>query len=248
MNLLNQIVSNQRLARWDIRAIDVALFICLVLAFAYVSSGTLNQAYVSFSGAELDSESLWFLIVSGFGLQLGCILAWAAFQVFVPNENRNLPDSFGRSAIWGCVGFAATYLAILPIMLVWGSGLDALDFEYELQLPVQLVQNGGSPLEMFLMSLLVVVGAPIGEELVYRGFFYRFLHRRISDVYAIGLTSALFALMHFNLYSFLPLFALGIGLCLVYRITGNLISSIVMHACFNGMNLAFMMFSSPVEL
>ena len=247
MNLLNQIVSSQRLARWEIRAIDVGLFVCFFLAFAYVASGLLKLLYTSLSGSELEMESLWFLIVSGFGTQLGCVMAWIAFRVFAPFENRNLPDSFGRSFLWGILGFVIAYLAIIPISLVWQAGLEALNIEYELQLPVQLVKEGGAPLEMTLTALLIVVGVPIGEELLYRGFLYRYLHRRLPDIWAISLSSAFFALMHFNLYSFVPLFILGIALSVVYRATGNIVSCIAMHAGFNGINLLLMLTASPVQ-
>lgn len=248
MTLLNQIASSKRLSKWEVRPIDMALFVCLVLGFAYIASGLLAQAYAYFAGKALEGESLPFLIVSGFGLQIGCLLAWAMFRLIVPFENRNIPMSSAASALWGAGGFVSAYLAIVPLMLIWRAVLEVFNFEYDFQLPVLLVQEGGSPWEIALMSVLVVVGAPIGEELVYRGALYRYLHRRLSPSYSIALASALFALMHFNLYSFVPLFVLSVGLCLVYRITGNLVSSIVMHGCFNAMNLILMLTVGPSEL
>ena len=247
MEFINQIRNSQRLDKWEIRPIEVALFLCLILAFAYAATGLLAGAYAYFSGRETDIESLPFLIVSGFGFQFGCVIAWIAFRVIVPYENRIQADPFSRSLLVGIIGFVIVYLAIIPTMLIWKSALEALNFEYEVQLPVQLVQNGGTFLEMTFMSLLVVVAAPISEELVYRGFIFRYLNNRLPSAFAISITAALFALMHQNLYSFAPLFVLGAALCVVYRMTGNIVSSIAMHACFNLLNLVLMTYFGPLE-
>ncbi len=247
MEFINQIRNSQRLDKWEIRPIEVALFLCLILAFAYAATGLLAGAYAYFSGRETDIESLPFLIVSGFGFQFGCVIAWIAFRVIVPYENRIRADPFSRSLLVGIIGFVIVYLAIIPTMLIWKSALEALNFEYEVQLPVQLVQNGGTFLEMTFMSLLVVVAAPISEELVYRGFIFRYLNNRLPSAFAISITAALFALMHQNLYSFAPLFVLGAALCVVYRMTGNIVSSIAMHACFNLLNLVLMTYFGPLE-
>lgn len=248
MDLINNIRNSQRLAKWEVRPIDIALFVCLVLTFAYAITGLLSAAYASYSGEELSMDSLPFLLVSGFGLQLGCIVAWIAHRIIAPTENENQAESFSRSLKIGFVGFVVVYLAIIPAMMIWSKALDALNFEYELQLPVQLVQNGGSASEMALMSLLIVFAAPIGEELVYRGFLFRYLNNRIPLGFAIAITAALFALMHQNLYSFAPLFMLGAALCIVYRLSGNLVSSITMHACFNLLNLVLMVYVGPTEV
>ena len=247
MEIFKNIRNSQRFAKWDIRPIDVALFICLVLTFGYALTGLLARACEILSGEELPMNSLSFLIVSGFGLQLGCLAAWLAFSVISPTENENQPDSFWRAVKIGVLGFIAAYLAIIPTMMVWRIVLDTLNFEYELQLPVQLVQNGGSNIEMALMTLLVVVVAPISEELVYRGFLFRYLNNRAPLGLAIIITAILFAAIHQNLYSFAPLAILGAALCVVYRLSGNIVSSITMHACFNLLNLVLMVYFTPIE-
>lgn len=247
MEIIKNIRNSQRLAKWEIRPVDVALFICLALTFAYALTGLLAQTHAYFSGEELATDSLSFLIVSGFGLQLGCLAAWGGIHIISPTENSNQPKSFWRAVKIGFFGFIAVYLLIIPTMMIWRIVLDALNFEYELQLPVQLVQNGGTNMEMVLMALLVVVAAPIGEELVYRGFLFRYLNNRVSLGLAIAITAVLFAAIHQNLYSFAPLAILGAALCIVYRLSGNIVSSITMHACFNLLNFILMIYFSPIE-
>ena len=248
MELLEEIRSGNRLAKWNINPIDFGLFICFVFMGSFLLSGLFVSGYAYLIGGEPELESLPIVIASGFGLQLSSVLAWLLFKFFVTYESEDRPDSFKKSVKIGVVGFICIYLALIPSMLVWKALLDALQFEYEYQLPVLLVQGGGSPLEMSLMALLIVVVAPICEEIVYRGFLFRYLNRRVSLGVAIAISSGIFALMHLNLYSFLPLFILGGGLCLAYRLSGSIVSSITIHVLFNLVNLLMIFFVEPIQL
>lgn len=248
MELLEKIRDSERLAKWNISPVDFGLFVCFLLMGSYLLSGLFVSAYAYFSGVEQNFDSLPFVIASSLGFQLSSILAWALFRFFIRYESANRPEGFSRSVTIGTVGFICVYLLLIPSVYVWKSTLDALNFEYEYQLPVLLVQNGGSALEMGMMAFLIVLVAPICEEIVYRGFLFRYLNKRVSMGLAISLSAGVFALMHMNLYSFLPLFILGVALCLVYKLSGNIVSSITIHALFNLVNLVTIFFMEPIQL
>jgi len=248
MELIDKIRNSERLAKWNISPFDFGLFVCFVLLGSFLFSGVFVSAYEYISGAERDFESLPFVIASGFGLQFSSLLAWLMFRFLVSYESENHPEGFKKSVTIGVVGFICVYLALIPTMFVWKTVLDALNFQYEYQLPVLLVQNGGSAIEMGLMALLIVVAAPICEEIVYRGFLFRYLNKRVSLGLAIAISSSVFALMHMNLYSFLPLFLLGSALCLVYKLSGSIVSSITIHMLFNLVNLLMIYFVEPIQL
>ena len=248
MELLQKIRSSNRLAKWDIKPFDAWLFVCFVFLGSFLLSGLFVSAYSFLSGAEQDFESLPYVLASGFGLQFSSILAWYLFKQFAAYEIRDQPVSWLEATKIGAIGFVCVYLALMPTMLIWRAILDATGVAYEFQLPVLLVQNGGTPQEMFLMVCLIVIVAPICEELVYRGFLFRYLNRRLPKAFSIAIASVIFALMHFNLYSFMPLFILSIALCIVYRVSGNLISSITVHALFNLVNVVMIFLIDPIEL
>jgi uncharacterized protein len=86
---------------------------------------------------------------------------------------------------------------------------------------------------VLLLVVLVVVGAPVVEELVYRGLIQRSLAARISEPLALVGASAWFAVIHFQLLEMPGLFVAGLvfGACLL--ITGRLATAIVAHAAFN---------------
>jgi membrane protease YdiL (CAAX protease family) len=83
-----------------------------------------------------------------------------------------------------------------------------------------------------------VIVAPIAEEFLFRGYLYGIVRRYLGPIAAILITSVLFALIHFNLLSFVPLLILAIAFALAYEATGNLFVPMVMHAIFNALNLA----------
>lgn len=95
---------------------------------------------------------------------------------------------------------------------------------------------------LFLMAAVaaLVIGAPLVEELFFRGALFPTLHRLAGRVPAIVLTGVLFGAIHFNAMAFLPLSALGAYLCIAYERTGNLRVCIATHALFNLYSLVLM--------
>lgn len=98
-----------------------------------------------------------------------------------------------------------------------------------------------SPLTAVIMIVLV---APVGEEVIFRGFLYRTLKKssgRLPAMLAVGL---FFGAVHMSLMH-LPLLAvLGTLLCVAYEYGKSLLLPIALHMLFNGMNLFFIMQNS----
>ena len=87
------------------------------------------------------------------------------------------------------------------------------------------------------LVLIVAVGAPIIEELVYRGLILQTLQSRVNDLLALVLSAAFFALIHFTPVEYPGLFAFGIVLGLCFQRTGRLGMAIVAHMSFNAVGL-----------
>ena len=84
---------------------------------------------------------------------------------------------------------------------------------------------------------VVVVGAPVVEELVYRGLLQGALTRRLNDAVAVVVVAAFFALIHFRWVEFPGLFAFGLILGVCALRTGRLGMGIVAHMAFNATGL-----------
>ncbi|MEY4307024.1 MAG: hypothetical protein RJA95_392 [Verrucomicrobiota bacterium] len=95
------------------------------------------------------------------------------------------------------------------------------------------------------IALAVTIGAPIMEELAFRGMIYPGLRRlgAASDRYgrwlAIILTGALFSAAHMSPSAALPLFAFGAFMCLV-RDRYGLLTCMAIHCSFNAWNLVWL--------
>jgi len=88
-----------------------------------------------------------------------------------------------------------------------------------------------------VLVLVVVVGAPMVEELVYRGLLQGSFVARISELPALLAGASWFAIIHFRPVEYPGLFVAGLvfGTCAIT--TGRLGMSIVTHAAFNATGL-----------
>ncbi|MSS99415.1 MAG: hypothetical protein CK541_06800 [Opitutia bacterium] len=97
----------------------------------------------------------------------------------------------------------------------------------------------------FTIALAVTIGAPIMEELAFRGMIYPGLRRlgaaseRHGRWIAIGLTGAIFSVAHLSPSAALPLFAFGAFMCLV-RDRYGLLTCMAIHCSFNAWNLVWL--------
>ncbi len=81
--------------------------------------------------------------------------------------------------------------------------------------------------------LALCVGAPLGEELLFRGAIQRELHKRVRPWIAIGITALLFALIHGNPVQMVAGFLMGCVLGWLYWRTGSVWPGIAMHFANN---------------
>jgi membrane protease YdiL (CAAX protease family) len=90
---------------------------------------------------------------------------------------------------------------------------------------------------LVVLVLVVVVGAPVVEELVYRGFIHGSLRGRLSDGLALLGAAVWFTLIHFTPVEFPGLFAFAVVLGLCFHGTGRLGMAIAAHMSFNATGL-----------
>ncbi|MCE2709298.1 MAG: CPBP family intramembrane metalloprotease [Ilumatobacteraceae bacterium] len=93
---------------------------------------------------------------------------------------------------------------------------------------------------LVVLGLIVVIGAPLVEELVYRGFLQAGLRSRINDVVAILITAAWFAGIHGRVAELPGLFAFALVLGIAFHMTRRLGMPVIAHLAFNATGLAFL--------
>lgn len=93
-----------------------------------------------------------------------------------------------------------------------------------------------SPSEHFLATLfLMVIVAPVTEEVMFRGLILRGFLRRFSLLRAFLLSALLFGLIHLNPWQFFSAAGLGLMFAWWYARAQSLIPSLLGHALVNAM-------------
>lgn len=135
---------------------------------------------------------------------------------------------------------------ILVLPLLYWPILRLLDeTTSELSAPARaLSEKAQSPWGWVVLSLIVVVGAPVVEELFFRGLLLRSLQKRgMSDVWACVACAAVFAAIHLQPLQFVGLFVIGFVLSVLAVRTGRLGPSICTHAGFNAASVVLLYLS-----
>jgi membrane protease YdiL (CAAX protease family) len=174
------------------------------------------------------------------GLTVGQNLAlMGAAYFFAFLSGRPAAADFGLrpALLWRSVRLlGAIWIAFFILSAIWSA---VLDLHEQQTLPDELGANG-TLLNALVVIVLVTVIAPLGEELFFRGFFFGALRNWRGPAIAALLSGGLFGLIHAGSAPagyLVPLAFFGVGLCLLYELTGSLYPSIALHALNNSIAL-----------
>jgi hypothetical protein len=90
-----------------------------------------------------------------------------------------------------------------------------------------------SPFGVVCLFLIVVVGAPVIEEICYRGLWLRAAERRWGTAGGVAVSALVFGLVHFQPYDTPVLVGIGAVLALLAVRTGRLGPAVWAHVAFN---------------
>ena len=85
----------------------------------------------------------------------------------------------------------------------------------------------------FLTFLVIVILAPITEELIFRGILFEEINRIFDYKFAIFSTALLFGIYHFNILQGVNTFVMALILAMVYYYRKNILDSILIHMVNN---------------
>lgn len=144
------------------------------------------------------------------------------------------------------------FLLAMPLVQLSSMGAEWIYTEVYEKPPMQvahstlqmIIDNRDSPMAWLLIAA-VVIGAPLVEELAFRGGLQSAILKVTGSAWAAVLgTSALFAAVHYTAvpeggrYALVQLFVLSVAMGLAFERTKRLGVPIVMHMCFNGLMVA----------
>jgi membrane protease YdiL (CAAX protease family) len=229
---LNRSELTQEIARrsWNTLQVGVLLGTLLVLYFL-----------VSFVGMFFCEDQIPLVQL------ITTIVIYSIIVILITLINRKRGSSWEASCGMGAHQLRKLfispilYLAFIPFLMVISKGYHQLleyifGAEVELQEVAQLIAEESSWLKTLYIGMVILI-APLYEELLFRGIVFPYVVKRTGLVGGTLLVSLFFALLHFHLPSVVPLFLLSAALCLAYWRTGSLWVSIGIHTIFNTVSI-----------
>lgn len=215
----------------------------LYLAYEVVATLMAGER-LSFRAMMVDMSSPWLAVV-------GNSLAWVVFMVWETKSTRMPWRALVEPRAKPVLLFAPVFLITLGMIIL----INEIDLRFAELLPppdvfVQMMQELGDMTSQPVGTILVLlVVAPITEEILCRGIFLRGMLNRLPPWTAIVLSAAFFAIMHLNPWQAVSAFVIGLVLGWVYMRTRSLALCMFVHALNNAVALYFMsMLGEGVEL
>jgi uncharacterized protein len=208
---------------WRDLAIGVAPIVLLFVAVSLVGPVT----------ARLIPRWLWIPITF-------VELTWMfVFPLWIARRRIGLPalPNLRRILIEALI-----VLGAVPAVMVIVSGVEILLSRFmgpsTPSSPFEAIASQPEPYHAIALLILGIVGAPLAEEVFYRGMLYNALRKRMHFLIAALIQAALFALSHpFGFAERLAIGIIGFCLALLYHWRKTLVSPILFHALNNAIML-----------
>jgi len=218
---------------WRLR--DLGLAVAWVVAAAIFVGIVLGIFFAAVEDVSDDAEMAAGL---GTGLALYVVLVGAVAWFSVRRYSCGWQALGFRPAVrggwWLPVAGAAAFLAAayvvfrLYLVIVELLGIGWLTPKSNLP-----EEGFHGPVVLPLAAVVVLVAAPIAEELFFRGFLFSTLRVRWGIFWAALASGLLFGAFHFDLGLLIPFTLIGMLLAYAYAFSGSLWTSILGHFAFN---------------
>jgi membrane protease YdiL (CAAX protease family) len=215
--------------------------------------------------AAFFASALWVAVLIAFNssndnlprsvpwLFTGQLALWAAYGVgpliLARQAGQSYVDAFRLEfetravVIWAFVGLVVQIVVIPLVYLPLGRFIDPDQVGDAAE---ELIDMAASPADVVLLFVMIVVIAPVVEELFFRGTVLPAIMDRLGPWPAILISSVWFAASHLQAIQFPGLLVIGLVLAYSRVKTSSLIPAIAVHVAFNGVTFGVLV--SQLEL
>jgi hypothetical protein len=213
-------------SRWGLGDAVVGLLV------GWLATAVVVAVWAGAKGTGSGTPSLTALAIGEVGLWLGLFGAplWASKRKGAGDLATDFGFSFRWSDLVGVPIGVVCQLLLVPLIYL---PLQQFINQRDLEEPVRKVTDSAHGAAFILLTIVVVVGAPIVEELFFRGLVLRSLQRRFGDAWAVVGSALVFGVAHFELLQLPALVELGIILGVMAVRTRRLGLGMFTHAGFN---------------
>jgi len=196
---------------------------------------------LGYAGAQVTPT--WVLAVSAlvlWGPFIG-VLLWTSKRYGSGKIVNDFSLSFRATDLWGVpLGIASQLLLVVAVTLPFQWLFPSLFNSEAVEKRANDLFDAAHGAWIVLLVVIVVVCAPVVEELVYRAFIQHNLGVAYGARVAVLISSFWFAAVHLQLAEFPGLFAFALVLGICFARTKRLGLSIVTHVAFNATALVVM--------
>ena len=170
-------------------------------------------------------------------LMVGLALFFGAFVFAFASAGAKVKDAFVslgfRGLAWRLVGLAA--LAWFAYLICAFALAPLLSPEQE-DVTKEIGGDDGGTLAMIAAGFLIIVVAPVSEEVFFRGFMFAGLRRRLPLLFSAVISAAVWGSLHLgggNVGVAIQLAVFGVILAILYERSGSLWAPIMAHMLNN---------------
>ena len=215
-----------------------------VWSLTYLFANVCGSVVISVLGyASADVVPTWVLALSAltlWGPYIG-VLLWVSKRQGSGNFAQDFAIRFQAKDLWGIpLGIASQLLLVVLVTLPFQLMFPSLFNKEAVEKRANDLFDAAQGAWIVLLFVIVVICAPLVEEIVYRGFIQHNLAVAYGARISLLLASFWFAVVHLQLAEFPGLFAFALVLGLCFSRTKRLGLSIVTHVSFNATALTVM--------
>lgn len=244
-------LSASRRLRWAILGLVVGFAASTIVGGIVLTAGDYELDVVSGHGSDVGRAAMQLVSGDGYDDPRVPIRLIALLQVPLwvgllgaPLMARREGMSWRNQLRWSMkpvdvpVGLAvglATQLVLVPLLyapIFWLFG----DQDVE-EAARSLVGRADGSLDVIALVLLTVIGAPIIEEIFFRGLLHGALTDRYSRPVALASSSLIFGASHLQLLQFPALVLVGVVHAVLMDRTGRIAPAIFSHVAFNAVTV-----------
>jgi membrane protease YdiL (CAAX protease family) len=170
--------------------------------------------------------------------------------IYIKRKNFDFIDSFRLNFISRDIIYTTVFISVGAMILS-----DELNILIGMIIPIpdsflqiEALLKPKDPFSLVLLIITIIIIAPIGEELLFRGFLQKGLEKAWDDVTrAILFSSLFFAVIHFNPFWIIQIYFLGVLLGFLSWKTNSIIPCIIFHMIINATSLFFTSIEDSIE-
>jgi len=216
---------------------NIKHFLVMIVAFWVVQFGAQILLAVLSVPFTPTGHLPYFSVAWGIALAdlVLVILIYRAFHAQQYVTWRSIGGVSPRQSIPVLVLLVLGALGLIYIIELAFADWLGLEYSQDIEEVFNGLRSQQNTLSYFLLVFSTVIGAPILEEIVFRGFLQTALANRIGDFLAVIISSTIFGLIHFDLDAMPLLIVMGLFLGGLYSITRSIWPSVALHMVNNGL-------------